>query len=232
MRVGHHLQVGPAQVRRQVGLGGAAALAALLRHLVQAHAFLQRAVEVAVQRVAGLLRGLHEELGRARRLLQVHHVQRAARAMEGVAAAFVVLGLQEVGQHVLPGPARVALGGPMVVVLVLAADIDHRVDRTGPAQPSAARLVTQPAVQPGLRHRIEGPVDLTVRLADRETDRAMDQHALVDGAGLEQQHLRLRVFAEPCGQHAAGRAAADDDVVVHACLLVGPGMVAVRLWGN
>ena len=45
-----HLQVGPAQVRRQVGLGGAEALAVLVRHLVHAHAFLRGAVEVGVQR--------------------------------------------------------------------------------------------------------------------------------------------------------------------------------------
>ena len=54
--LGHHLQVGAAQVRRQVGLGGAEALAVLVRHLVHAHAFLRGAVEVGVQREAGLLR--------------------------------------------------------------------------------------------------------------------------------------------------------------------------------
>ena len=44
-------------------------------------------------------------------------------------------------------------------------------------------------------------------------------------AGLEQQHRDRRVLAQPVGQHAAGRAAADDDVVVswsHRFTACGP----------
>ena len=40
VRRGHHREVGPAEVRRQVGLGDAEALAVLVRHLVDADAFL------------------------------------------------------------------------------------------------------------------------------------------------------------------------------------------------
>ena len=46
VRAGDHVQVRAAEVGRQVGLGGAEALAVLVRHLVEADAFLARAVEV------------------------------------------------------------------------------------------------------------------------------------------------------------------------------------------
>ena len=59
-RVRDHLQVGPLQVRREVGLGGAEALAVLVRDLVGAHALLLGPVEVGVVPVTRLLPGFDE----------------------------------------------------------------------------------------------------------------------------------------------------------------------------
>ncbi len=75
----------------------------------------------------------------------VGHLQRAADAVERVGAAGLVLRLLEVRQHRIPVPADAAALAPFVVIAVMAADIDHAVDRAGAAQRLAARQI-QPAV--------------------------------------------------------------------------------------
>jgi hypothetical protein len=40
----------------------------------------------------------------------------------------------------------------------MAADIDHRIDGGGTAEPLAARLIADPTIEARLRHRIERPV--------------------------------------------------------------------------
>ena len=57
----------------------------------------------------------------------------------------VVLRLLEVVQHLLVAPARVAVGLPGVVVLLVAANVEHVVEDRGPAQDLATRPVA-PAV--------------------------------------------------------------------------------------
>ena len=80
----------------------------------------------------------------------------------------------------------------------------------------AARIVQRAAVEPRLGLGLEHPVG--ARIADREqvADRDVKPDPVVLAAGFEQQHAVLRVGREPVGQHAAGRARADDDVVVLA----------------
>src|SRR6185369_8434891 len=74
LRVGDDAQVGARKGRPQVRLGGAETLAGLVRHLVETDAFLRRAVEVGVDRVACLARGVDEDWPEAVRALQVHDV--------------------------------------------------------------------------------------------------------------------------------------------------------------
>ena len=216
-RIGDHLQVGPAQRGREVRLGRAEALAVLVGDLVQAHALLVRAVEVVVARKARLDRGLHEHRPEAVGRAQVHHVQRAARAVELVGAALVVLGLAEVRQHVAPAPTRVAQRGPMVVVGAVAARVDHRVDGARAAQHLAARLVGAAAVESRLRHGVEFPVGLPGLGQQGEAGGAMDQHAAIRRPCFDQCDPHLRVFTEARRQYAPGRAATDDDVVEIHC---------------
>ena len=116
-------------------------------------------------------------------------------AMEGVAAALVVLGAPEVGQHVVPAPAVVAFARPAVVVLGLAAHVDHGVDRARAAEHLAARLVAAPAAEAGLRHGLEGPVVGAVLGQQREPGGAVDEDALVGRPGLEQADADGRVLA-------------------------------------
>ena len=68
--------------------------------------------------------GGDEGLAQLVRLALVGDAERAAGAMEIVGAALLVLGLLEIGQHVVIAPADIAELAPMVEILLLAADID------------------------------------------------------------------------------------------------------------
>jgi len=241
VRAGEHGEVAAAPVGRQVGPGRAEALAVPVRDLVRADAFLLRAVEVVVEdmarRAARVVEGLQQLVGAA----QVRHVERAGAPVELAAQALVVLGAAEVGQHVVVGPARVALGRPVVVVGTVAADVDHRVDRARAAQHLAARLPAGAPVQALLRHGVEVPVRGVRAGHQREAGGHVDQRVGVGRAGLEQRHRDLRILAQACRQHAAGGAAAHHDVVeVHALSLCRcrPGTAGCRnrlappVWGG
>ena len=119
-------------------------------------------------------------------------------------------------QHVVPAPALEAELAPVVVVGGLAAHVDHGVDRRRAADHLAARIVQRAAVQAGHRFGLEHPV--RARIADREqiADRDVEPDPVVAAAGFQQQHAILGIRRKPIGQHAAGRARTDDDVVVFA----------------
>jgi hypothetical protein len=90
-----------ARCGRQVRLGGAEALAVLVRHLVEADAFLARAVEVGVDARARLPRRLDEDRPEAMRAAQVHDVERAALPWKRRRRARCAR-RAEVRQHVVP----------------------------------------------------------------------------------------------------------------------------------
>jgi hypothetical protein len=124
-----HLQVRPLAHRAQVRVGGAEALAVSLRHLEHRRAVLLGAVVIGDLRDARGGAGLQQALvHRARRAL-LGYAQRAAGSVELRSAARVVLGLDEVGQHVAIAPAGRALRLPRVVVQRASAHVQHRVHR-------------------------------------------------------------------------------------------------------
>ncbi len=186
-------------------------------------ALLARAVEIVVARDARLLRCGDEGLAQLVRVALVGDAERAAGAVERVGAALLVLGLLEIGQHVVVAPADIAELAPVVEILLLAADIDAAIDRARAAQHLAARLNDAAAVELGLGLALIEPVDLRVleQLAVAQGD--VDPGVAVLAAGLEQQHALGAGRREPVGEHAARRAAADDHVVegaavAHRCL--------------
>ena len=126
VHVRHHREVRPPHGRVQIGDRRAGAHPAAHRHLVGPEAVLFGAVEVFGAGEPELDAGLDER--RAHDVLRaaVGDGQRPAGAVKLVLAALVVLGLLEVRQQVVEGPARDA---PAVVVRAVAADVDHVVDR-------------------------------------------------------------------------------------------------------
>ena len=85
------------------------------------------------------------------RRLYLYSEESACRVVVGVGEVRVpvVLRLLEVVQHLLVAPARVAVGLPGVIVLLVAANIEHVVEDRGPAH-----------------HRPSGPVAPAFNVAD------------------------------------------------------------------
>ena len=212
-RVGGDREIGPPLCGLEIADRGRPAASVLGGELEIAGAFLGGAVEVVVARVACLLRGLDEGLAQRVRLAHIGDSERPAAAVHGVGATLLVLGAPEKGQHVFEAPAFVAELAPVVVVLVLAAHIEQAVDRARSAQHLAARLDDLAVVELGLRLRLVEPVDLGIVEQLAVAERNVDPNVAVAAAGFQQQHAVAAGRREAIGQHAAGRARADDDVV-------------------
>ena len=101
----------------------------------------------------------------------------------------------------------------MVEILGLAADIDQAVDRTRPAEHTAARIEDSAAVDAGVGLGLEAPGQRRVIEKFQIAGGDMDQRIPVAAAGFKQDNAVGRILGETVGQDAAGRAGADDDVV-------------------
>ena len=209
-----HDQVRTIARRPQIGGGGAPAAAVVGGRLVVAGAFLLRAIEVRVARDAGLEAGLEQQLADFPLIRLVGDTQRTAAAMEFARAAFVVLGLAEIRQDEVVVPALAAALAPFVVVGVVAAHVDHAVDRAGAAQHLAARLVHDAVVQVGFRLAVEHPVDPRIAESAHIAEGNVDPGIAVLAARLQQQHAVASGLRQPRGKHASRRPGAGDDVVV------------------
>ena len=167
----------------------------------------------------------------------VGDAERPIRAVIFARAQRVGLHALEVGQHVAVAPrAGVAdEPGPLVIVLVLAPQIDHAVDRAGAAEHLAARPHGVAPVERGIGlahvHPVEARVQDRLDLAggDPEIGRG------VGAAAFEQQNLVFRPGGEPVREHAPGRPCSDDDVVPRHPSLPAPcviraASVASRGW--
>ena len=190
------------------------------RGLEEAGAFLRRAVEIGVGGNAGLGGRHHEGFRQRIGVAPVRDRQRPAGAVIFVGAALLVFGLLEIGQHVVITPAGIAALAPAVVILMLAAHIEQAVDRARSAEHLAARLEHLAAVQPRLRLGLVHPVDGFFLEQLAVAERHMDPEIGVLRSGLQQQHRMLAVRAQAIGEHAAGRAGADDDVIEFGSVII------------
>src|SRR5213078_1244126 len=133
------------------------------RGLVIPGALLPGAVEIVVARIARFDRGLDKGLGERMLVAHVGHAERPAGAVEVIGAAFFVLGLAEVRQHVIVAPAGIAELAPVVEVLGLTADVDQSVDRARSAERLAAWGDDVAAITFGLRLGLVAPIVTPVR---------------------------------------------------------------------
>ena len=181
-------QVRPLQHRPKERLGCAPAHAAPLIHLKIGVAEIVAAIELRDLRDAALLGGLAPGVENLPAHAPLLDAQLAAAAMELIGAVLIVFGALEHRQHVVPRPAAQALRGPVVVVGLLSAHVDHRVDRRAPAEHFAARVADAAAVQARVGLRYVAPIG--ARIADRVEipDRYVDPEVVVLAARLEQQH--------------------------------------------
>jgi len=190
--------------------------------LAAAKAFLLLAVVIVghgkASRQGGLHPGVVERIGG----FCVLGADRPRCAAPRILAAFPSLAALEVGQHVGIGPAARTLLRPAIVVAAMAARISHHVDRGRTAQDFAAHRFDLAAVEARLGLGFVAPVEHVVFVHLAHAERDVDERIEVAPAGLEQQHARGVILAQPIGQHAAGRTAANDHVVVasahaHSC---------------
>ena len=213
-RIDFDVQIVARQRRAQIGVGSAAAAAVAHRHLPDAKTFLLGAVVIGRGLVA---RGkpcrrkrIDQRIGKPRHLRR----QRAVAAAIKARAALPGFLAPEIRQHMHIGPRRKARGRPAVVIAAMAAHIGHGVDRRRAADNAAAGAFEATAAGRGLGFREIHPVVLALEQKARPAQRDLDPRIAVPAAGFEQQHPLALVLAQPVGQHAAGRAGADDDVVV------------------
>jgi hypothetical protein len=213
-RVGRHDEVGSLHRGAQIRDRGAAPQPAPRRALVVAQSLLTRTVEVVVARDAYRLPRREECVPERVPVPDVRYRQRPPRTVPFVLAARLIFRLAKVRQALRVAPPGIAEVAPVVEVLALPADVDQTVDRAGAAEDTPSRNLDVPVVHPRLRLGLEHPVDLAVEHDLAETDRHVDPGIAVAPAGLEEQHAMRAGLGQAVGQHAPGRARADDDVVV------------------
>ena len=212
--IGHDAEIAAAADRIEVAARRAHPPTRGDRRLAHGDAVLLRTVVVGIVPDADLTRGLDQCREQRIAPVGIGDAQRTVAAAEGIVAlAFVSLHLLEEGQHVAVAPAAVAHLRPRVEVLRLAAHEGLAVDGARTAQQAAARHRQAAAVGRGLRFGAVQPVGRRIgdqlRVADRDV-----RPRIAGRSRLQQQHAVARVGRQPVGHHGAGRAGADDDVIV------------------
>ena len=186
------------QRRTEKGFGRVPAHAALLVHLEERAAEVVAAIELADLRNAALFGRVAPGLEDFPSKAGVFDAQLASHAVHLVGAVLIVLDLLEQRQHVVPRPSRVAKRGPVVVVLLLAAHVDHRVDGGAAAEDAAARVVDRAAGQMLVGLRLVAPVGAWIGDRVEIADRDVDPEPVVLSAGFEQEDPLGRIWRTAC----------------------------------
>ena len=214
VRAGLDAQIGAAaHMRMEIGARRAPAFAVLLRQLIDAEAFVVLGIEVVADPELALARALQKDL--LHRIVGAQFVdgERAALAVILAVEIGVVFRAFEIGQHVGIRPAGIAECGPLIVVAAVAADIDHGVDRGGAAEPLAARLIADAAVEALLRHGVEGPVVDLAGDHQHQRERRGHHPIVVPAAGVQHRHRGVGILGEPARHRAAAGTAAHHDKI-------------------
>lgn len=138
--------------------------------------------------------------------------ERPVGAVQRPGQARIALAFAEIGQHIVKAPAAAAERAPIVVIFALAADIDAAIDRAAAAEHAPLRHHEAAPVGGGLGLGLEDEAALGAEEIEG-ADRHAHPHTVVVRAFFEQKNARVASFAQSFGEHATGRAAADDDVV-------------------
>ena len=206
-------QIRAAQGRAEIGVGGRPATPLPDRHLHRPEALLAVAVVVLGPAVAGLDPGLDEGARQGIGEPAAGDVQGAVRSPPPRFAAVGVLHAPEIGKHVRETPAGGAHRLPGVEIATVAAHVDHAVDGGGATDHLAAGTLQTAAAERRLRLRPVAPVVAAHVHGIGKGSRHLNERSEIRAAVFEQQHAHRGILAQPVGQHAAGAAGADDDVV-------------------
>jgi len=183
-RVRGDLKAGVFQHRSHKALPRAGALAVLGGGVIEPDAGHLDSVEVFRFRVAQRLGSVYESLGNRVPLSDPFNMERPALAVEFTGAVLVVFGLLEQRQDLVPGPPLRSVGSPGVVVILVAADVDHAVEGAAAAEDPAAWPVEAAVMGMFLRRSHHCPV-VGSGQQQRPTLRAVDVGVGVHGSGLD-----------------------------------------------
>ena len=211
--MGEDRQVRPLHRRPQIGVGGRPAHAVLHRHVEPAEPLLPLPVEVGADGVAGLPSGLDEGLVERARFQAARRRERPVAPPPGVAAAAKALRAAKVGKDIRIRPAFGALLLPSLEIERVPADVDEAVDRRRAAEHFSAGAIDPAAAEMRLGLGAIAPVVGARIHRQRQRRRHLDDQRPIGPAVFEREHGRSPVLGQSIGQHAAGRAGADDDVV-------------------
>ncbi len=210
----HHPQVGPLHRGAQETARRVPAHAAMLVHLEKARAFVVAIVEIGTRLDPELPRALLHGLQNVPPQTLFADLPFTSGAVHVIAARVVILGLEEIGQHVVPAPPGVAKLPPVVIVRRLPAHVDHAVDGATAAQHLAARIGQRAPVQPRLGRGFHHPIGARIADAIEIPHRHLHPVVVVIPPGLKQQDVIGRISAETVGQNTARGARADNDIVI------------------
>src|SRR5215831_13332353 len=137
-----------------------------------------------------------------------------AAAKDRIAVADAPFHAPEIGEHVGIAPAAVAELRPGVEVHGLATVVDVAVDGARAAECLAAWGKDAPPARPRARLHAVEPVHARIMVGLDEAGGDVDVGVPITRACLEDAHRCLAVRGQSVGEHATGRACANDDVVI------------------
>jgi hypothetical protein len=212
-RVRFELEVVAAQRGSQECVGGRSPLAVSNGHLVRAQAFGVRTVEIVGHRqiqLGGRAQPIAAHGMQVRR--DIFHIQGAPR--QGVARRVdAPLGFFEARPYVVPAPAHIAHGAPILEIRRHTAAIHQCIDRARAAHHPAARPIHGPPAESRDGAGLVFPIHRRIGKSASVTDRRLDPETCVGTAGLQDEHAVPSVRGEPIREYAAGRTCTDDYVV-------------------
>ncbi len=212
--VGDNPQIRAVHRRTQEGLCRIPAPSAVLVDLEKTGTLVAAGIEINCRHIAEFLRALLKSLEDVPGQSLFRDFPFSAGPVQVRSAGMMILGFQEMGQHVVPAPTGVAHLAPVVVIRGLAPHVDHSVDRTAAAQNLAARIDKTAPVQARFARGFHHPVDTGIADAIEVSDRYMDPVVIVISARLQQQNPRFRILGQAVRQNTTRGSTADDHIVI------------------
>ncbi len=151
-----------------------------------------------------------------------------------VAEGFVVLGADEIGEHLRIAPASVSRRSPIIVIFGIAAHVDHAVDRACTAKDAPPRNWNLPSIQVRLRHCPVAPVQARRRERGGNQGRHVNEGMPILESCLDEADAVRFVLRQPVGKDAA-RCPSSDDYIVEYALVISArhdcsGFVCCVMW--
>ena len=208
------MQIWPRHCRFQVSTGGAPTLTSALVHLKVSIPKIVTAVEFGNFWNTGFLSRLAPGIQDFPVNTSLFYSQFSTDTVKFIRAVLIIFRAFEYRQYVLPTPATITLRRPVVIITLLAAHINHGIDRRATTQHLATSISNAAIIESYIGFCVITPVGAWIGYCVEITDGNVDPEIVVLTSSFQQQYLNIWVRRESIGQHAACSAGADDDVII------------------